>query len=120
MKLTVDLARIPGPAIAGSGLIDAFSVQPNSTVFALSLCLTVSGLLLALGDAYQLDLRRDRKVVAHLAKAPEGSRVRQIGNALGLRDAVVAKSLDRLAADGLVVRETEGESLPMRSYRLAD
>ncbi|MCX4751236.1 MarR family transcriptional regulator [Kitasatospora sp. NBC_01287] len=85
-----------------------------------SLSLTLCGLAIALNNADQLNLRRDRNVVAHLVKTPEGSRVRQIGNALGLRDATVAKSLARLAADGLVVRETEGESLPMRSYRLAD
>ncbi len=120
MKLTLDLTRVPGPAIAALGLLNACSVQPGSTTFVLSLCLTTSGLLIAFDDVHKLGLRRDRKVVAHLAKASDGSRVRQIGNALGLADCAVARSLDRLAADGLVVREAEGESLPMRSYRLAD
>ncbi|MFE6872649.1 hypothetical protein ACFVFS_39675 [Kitasatospora sp. NPDC057692] len=36
--------------------------------------------------------------------------MRQIGNALDLPDRTVARSLDRLAADGLVVREAEGVS----------
>ncbi|MGW3073924.1 hypothetical protein [Kitasatospora sp. NPDC001132] len=42
----------------------------------------------------------------------------QIGIALGLRDRAVARSLDRLADDGLVLLDAEGESLPLRSYRL--
>lgn len=120
MKLTVDPNRIPGPAIAVLGALNTFSVQPDTTDFVASLCMTVSGLLLAYDDVHQLGLRRDRKVVAHLAKVSDGARVRQIGNALSLPDRTVARSLDCLAADGLVVRESEGESLPMRSYRLAD
>ncbi|WP_441245264.1 helix-turn-helix transcriptional regulator [Kitasatospora sp. McL0602] len=120
MKLTVDFTRIPGPAIAALGALSAFSVQPNTTDFAAALCITASGLLLAFDDVHELGLRRDRRVVAHLAKTSDGARVRQIGNALSLPDRTVARSLDRLAADGLVVREAEGESLPMRSYRLAD
>ncbi|KOV12334.1 hypothetical protein ADK60_31975 [Streptomyces sp. XY431] len=120
MKLSIDVTRIPGPAIAALGTLNAFSVQPDSTAFILSLALTTSGLLLTFDDVHELGLRRDRKVVAHLAKASDGARVRQIGNALNLPDRTVARSLDRLTADGLVVQEAEGESLPMRSYRLAD
>ncbi|MER7750886.1 MarR family transcriptional regulator [Kitasatospora sp. NPDC097643] len=120
MKLTIDPTRIPGPAIAALGALNAFAVEPGSAAFSLSLCVTVSGLLSAFDDIHELGLRRDRKVIAHLAKVPDGARVRQIGNALDLADRTVARSLDRLAADGLVVREAEGESLPMRSYRLAD
>ncbi|MEV0537941.1 hypothetical protein [Kitasatospora sp. NPDC050463] len=120
MKLSIDVTRIPGLAIAALGAVTALSVQPNTTDFLSSLCITVSGLLLTFDDVHELGLRRDPKVVAHLAKASDGARVRQIGNALNLPDRTVARSLNRLAADGLVVRATEGESLPMRSYRLAD
>ncbi|MFF2819411.1 hypothetical protein ACFVT9_28300 [Kitasatospora cineracea] len=118
MKISIDPNRIPGPGILAIGLFTAFTTH-DPTVLGLSICVASSGLLLTVDDLHEQDLRRDRKVIAHLAKQPDGARLRQIGNALNLPDPVVAKSLARLALDGIVVREGEGESLPMRSYRLA-
>ncbi|MFD8703597.1 hypothetical protein ACFV1W_13360 [Kitasatospora sp. NPDC059648] len=120
LTITIDLTRIPGPAIAALGLANAFSVPPESAAFVLGLALSASGLLLAFDDVHESGLRRDARIVAQLAKSPNGARVRQIGTALSLRDRAVARSLDRLADDGLVILDTEGESLPLRSYRLAD
>ncbi|MFB7950165.1 hypothetical protein ACFC6L_35260 [Kitasatospora phosalacinea] len=119
MKISIDPNRIPGPGILAIGLFTAFTTH-DPAVLGLSICVASSGLLLAADDVHEQGLRRDRKVVAHLAKKPDGARLRQIGNALNLPDPVVAKSLARLTADGIVVREYEGEPMPMRSYRLAD
>ncbi|MFJ9447986.1 hypothetical protein ACIRRH_40090 [Kitasatospora sp. NPDC101235] len=80
----------------------------------------MSGLLLTLDDVHESDLRRDARVLAQLAKTPVGTRVRRIGTALGLSDRTVARSLGRLAADGLVLLGTENGPLPQRSCRLAD
>ncbi|MEU8926248.1 hypothetical protein AB0D10_35855 [Kitasatospora sp. NPDC048545] len=46
--------------------------------------------------------------------------MRRIGTALGLRDRTVARSLGRLADDGLVLLGPEDGPLPQRSCRLAD
>ncbi|MFE4826739.1 hypothetical protein [Streptomyces sp. NPDC056672] len=119
MKLAFDLNRLPGPAIAGLGLISTVNTAPDTITFALGLAVTASGTLLTLDDVREDSLRRDARIVAHLAKAP-GARTRQIGRALELRDRAVGRSLTRLAKDGLVVLETENETLPMRSYRLSD
>ncbi|MFD5434773.1 hypothetical protein ACFWJ4_21790 [Kitasatospora sp. NPDC127067] len=102
------------------GLANAFSAPAGSAAFVLGLALSSSGLLLTFDDVHEDGLRRDMLVVAHLAKRPDGTRVGQIGTALGLRNRAVARSLDRLATDGLVVLEAEGEPLALRSYRLAD
>ena len=96
----------------GAAAADAADIDP----FAIA----AIGLNAAANSVAVRAVAGDRKVIAHLAKVPDGARVRQIGNALDLADRTVARSLDRLAADGLVVLEAEGESLPMRSYRLAD
>ncbi|MFE4357849.1 hypothetical protein [Kitasatospora sp. NPDC056800] len=102
------------------GLANAFSVPPGSAAFVLGLALSSGGLLLAFDDIHADGLRRDTLIVAHLTKRPNGARVGQIGTALGLRNRAVARSLDRLATDGLVVLDTEDEPLALRSYRLAD
>ncbi|MFJ5879871.1 hypothetical protein [Kitasatospora cineracea] len=119
MSISIDPNRIPDPGTLAIGVFTAFTTH-DPTVLALGICVVSSGLLLTTADAYEQDLLRDRKVVAHLAKQPDGARLRQIGNALNLPHRAVAKSLARLTADGIVVRQCEGESLPMRSYRLAD
>ncbi|MFD8963447.1 hypothetical protein ACFV0C_00360 [Streptomyces sp. NPDC059568] len=119
MKLAFDLNRLPGPAIAGLGLISTANTAPDTLTFVLSLAVTASGTLLTLDDVREDSLRRDARIVAHLAKVP-GARTRQIGRALELRDRPVGRSLTRLVKDGLVVLETENETLPMRSYRLSD
>ncbi|MFJ7275444.1 hypothetical protein [Kitasatospora sp. NPDC098663] len=80
----------------------------------------MSGLLLTLDDVHESDLRRDARVLAQLAKTPGGTRVRRIGTALGLRDRTVARSLGRLADDGLILLGPEDGPLPQRSCRLAD
>lgn len=54
MKLSIDVTRIPAPAIAALGTLNAFSVQPDSTAFILSLALTTSGLLLTFDDVHEL------------------------------------------------------------------
>ncbi|MFG2816199.1 MarR family transcriptional regulator [Streptomyces sp. NPDC048410] len=61
--------------------------------------------------------RRDTQVVAYLSSNP-GTPLPKISAATGLKQGSVASSLQRLAADGLVV--TESGTAPLtRSYRLA-
>ncbi|MFE7127064.1 hypothetical protein [Streptomyces sp. NPDC057617] len=115
MKLAFDPNRLPGSAIAGLGLISAVNTAPNTLTFVLGLAVAASGRLLTLDDVREDSLRRDARIVAHLAKTP-GARTRQIARALELRDRAVGRSLTHLVKDGLVVLETENETLPMRSY----
>ncbi|MFC8718067.1 MarR family transcriptional regulator [Kitasatospora sp. NPDC057198] len=119
MKTSIDPNRIPGPGILAIGLFTAFTTHDH-TVLALSICTASSGLLLAVDDLHEQDLRRDRKVIAHLAKQPDGARPYQICLALNLSKGTVAKSLTRLLDDGIVVRVYEGKPVPLVSYRLAD
>ncbi|TQF02027.1 hypothetical protein E6W39_06730 [Kitasatospora acidiphila] len=67
------------------------------------------------------EIKRDSRVLAHLANTPGDAQVHQIGAALGLRDRSVARSLDRLTDDGLAVSlDTDDQPLPLRTYRPAD
>ncbi|MFJ8442834.1 helix-turn-helix domain-containing protein [Kitasatospora griseola] len=102
-------------------MLTSFSIPPDNRLAGwLSCCVCLTGLALMFADVFQLGLRRDRKVLAHLGKEPSGARVQQIGTALRLSDNAVATSLDRLTADGFLIREAGDEPLPMRTYRLAD
>ncbi|WP_338149726.1 winged helix-turn-helix transcriptional regulator [Streptomyces nigrescens] len=62
--------------------------------------------------------RRDREVLAHIAVHP-GAATRHVARAVGASERVVARNLDRLAADGLLVVVSDGATPALRSYRLA-
>ncbi|NEB94352.1 winged helix-turn-helix domain-containing protein [Streptomyces bauhiniae] len=83
------------------------------------LALLVCGVLLVhtVGIGQDYLRRRDTKVVASLSSNP-GTPLLKISAATGLKQGSVASSLQRLAADGLVVTDS-GTSPLTRSYRLA-
>ncbi|MEU1906573.1 MarR family transcriptional regulator [Streptomyces hygroscopicus] len=95
-----------------------FSPDTSAVVHGLALALALCGALLGDADFYEASLRRDTLIVAHLAKRP-GAHTRQIAKALGVRDAVAARSLKRLTKARLIVRETENESRALHSFRLS-
>ncbi|MFI0218265.1 MarR family transcriptional regulator [Streptomyces lydicus] len=83
---------------------------------ALGLCVCAAGLFAE--DLLQRDYRRDSAVLAHVA-AHRGAATRHVARAIGARERVVARNLDRLTDDGLLVLVTDGATPALRSYRLA-
>ncbi|MGW0998373.1 winged helix-turn-helix transcriptional regulator [Streptomyces sp. NPDC002523] len=83
---------------------------------ALCLCVCAAGLFGE--DLLQRGYRRDREVIAHVAKHP-GSSTSHVARAVGVSERAVAQNLDRLTADGLLVLVADGETPALRSYRLA-
>jgi hypothetical protein len=83
---------------------------------ALCLCLCAAGLFGE--DLLQRGYRRDRAVLAHIATHP-GAATRHVARAVGAPERVVARNLDRLTDDGLLVLVTDGAPPSLRSYRLA-
>ncbi|WP_434600527.1 winged helix-turn-helix domain-containing protein [Streptomyces sp. A5-4] len=65
----------------------------------------------------QRGYHRDRVVLAYVAANP-GSTTRHVANAIGAPERVVARNLDRLTDDGLLVIVTDGATPALRSYRL--
>ncbi|AWN30069.1 hypothetical protein DKG71_31385 [Streptomyces sp. NEAU-S7GS2] len=102
------------------GALNAWTAQQRDDYGALStapcLCVCAAGLFGE--DLVQRGYRRDREVLAHIAVHP-GAATRHAARAVGASERVVARNLDRLAADGLLVVVSDGATPALRSYRLA-
>lgn len=83
---------------------------------ALCLCVCAAGLFAE--DLLQRDYRRDGAVLAYVATHP-GAATRHVARVIGARERVVARNLERLTADGLLVLVTDGVTPALRSYQLA-
>ncbi|MYQ48739.1 winged helix-turn-helix transcriptional regulator [Streptomyces sp. SID4985] len=92
-------------SIAGSGITSGL----NLLACGVSVVYTV-------GRGQDYLRRRDTRVVAYLSENP-GTPLTKISAATKLSEETVASSLQRLVADGLVVRES-GATPPTRSYSL--
>ncbi|MDW4907803.1 winged helix-turn-helix transcriptional regulator [Streptomyces sp. ADMS] len=69
-------------------------------------------------DLLQRGYRRDRAVLAHIAVHP-GASTPHVARVVGASERVVARNLDRLTDDGLLVLVMDGATPALRSYRLA-
>lgn len=85
---------------------------------ATGLCLCVCAAGLTGEDLLQRDYRRDRVVLAYVARHP-GVDVVQVARALGDPDRIVVRSLARLEEDGLLVCVVEHEPSGGRTYHIA-
>lgn len=113
-------ARFTAPALLVLGAMIVWTAQQNedygSLSTALCLCLCAAGLFGE--DLLQRGYRRDRAVLAHVA-AHTGVATRHVARAVGAPKRVVARNLDRLTDEGLLVLVTGGATPALRSYRLA-
>ncbi|QNE77341.1 MarR family transcriptional regulator [Streptomyces finlayi] len=102
------------------GVLNAWTAQETEDYGALStaLCLCVCAAGLFGEDLLQRGYRRDRAVLAHIA-VHRGVATRHVARAVGAPERVVARSLDRLTDDGLLVLVTDDATPALRSYRLA-
>ncbi|MEU1629334.1 MarR family transcriptional regulator [Streptomyces sp. NPDC020096] len=100
--------------------MNAWAAQETEDYKALStaLCLCVCAAGLFGEDLLQRGYRRDRAVLAHIAVHP-GAATCHVVRAVGPSERVVARSLDRLTDDVLLVLVTDGATPALRSYRLA-
>jgi hypothetical protein len=110
--------RFCGPSLTVLGLALAANTPVHSTVFALSLVVTVNGLVHTWDYSYEQSLTRDSDIVALLAARPNGAHLADISHAMGTRPLDTARSLFRLLRKGLV---TLDENVPVneRLWRLA-
>jgi hypothetical protein len=113
-------ARFTAPVLLALGAMNAWSAQGREDYGALStaLCLCVCAVGLFGEDLLQRGYRRDREVLAHIAVHP-GAATRHVAQAVGTSERAVARNLDRLTSDGLLMLVTDGATAALRSYRLA-
>lgn len=113
-------ARFTSPVLCGLGALSAWSGQTAGAYGAVStgLCVCVCAAGLFGEDLLQRSYRRDRAVLAHVAAHP-GSATRYVARAIRAPECVVARNLDRLTDEGLLVIATDGATPALRSYRLA-
>ncbi|MGW7725921.1 winged helix-turn-helix transcriptional regulator [Streptomyces canus] len=91
------------------GALNAWTAQRHDYgAFSTALCLCVCAAGLFGEDLVQPGYRRDRVVLAHIATHP-GAATRQVARAVGASERVVARNLDRLTDDGLLVLVMGGE-----------
>ncbi|MFC4036147.1 hypothetical protein ACFO3J_32560 [Streptomyces polygonati] len=119
MKLPLSPHRFAGPAITTLGLTLAANTPVHSAAFALSLVVTVNGLVHTWDYAYEKSLTRDSDIVAILAALPDGARIPEIAHAMRVRDADIAICLLRLLHRGLITVENDTAPVPERLFRLA-
>ncbi|MFF7408794.1 MULTISPECIES: winged helix-turn-helix transcriptional regulator [Streptomyces] len=102
------------------GALNAWTAHQREDYGALftALCLCVCAAGLFGEDLVQRGYRRDRAVLAHIAVHP-GAATRHVARAVGASERVVARNLDRLTDDGLLVVVSDGATSALRSYRLA-
>ncbi|WP_343034447.1 winged helix-turn-helix domain-containing protein [Streptomyces sp. 769] len=120
MNPTLRSARFTAPTLLALGALNAWTAQEREDygAFSTALCLCVCAAGLFGEDLLLRDRRRDRAVLAHIATHP-GAATRHIARAVGASERVVARNLDRLTDDGLLVLVTDGATPALRSYRLA-
>lgn len=113
-------ARFTAPVLLVLGAMNAWTAHQTEDYGSLStaLCLCVCAAGLFGEDLLQRGYRRDRVVLAHVAAHP-GAATRRVARAVGAPERVVARNLDRLTDDGLLVLVTCGATPALRSYRLA-
>ncbi|MFG2716876.1 MarR family transcriptional regulator [Streptomyces sp. NPDC048416] len=113
-------ARFTAPALLALGAMNAWAAQQTEDYGSLStaLCLCVCAAGLFGEDLLQRGYRRERAVLAHVAGRP-GALTRHVARAVGAPERVVARNLDRLTDEGLLVLVTDGATPALRSYRLA-
>ncbi|WP_246204259.1 MarR family transcriptional regulator [Streptomyces tailanensis] len=83
---------------------------------ALCLCVCAAGLFGE--DLLQRGYHRDREVLTYIAVHP-GVATRHSAQAIGASERVVARNLDRLTSDRLLVLDADDATPALRSYRLA-
>jgi hypothetical protein len=113
-------ARFTSPVLFVLGALNAWSGQAAGDYAAVStgLCVCVCAAGLFGEDLLQRSYRDDRAVLAHVAAHP-GATMRNVARATGVPERLVARNLDRLTADGLLVLVADGATPALRSYRLA-
>ncbi|WP_331447524.1 MarR family transcriptional regulator [Streptomyces xanthochromogenes] len=119
-NVVIRSARFTAPILLALGTMNAGAAQRTEDYGCLStaLCLCVCAAGLFGEDLLQRGYRRDRAVLAHVAGHP-GAKTRHVARAVGAPERVVARNLDRLTDDGLLVLVTDGATPALRSYRLA-
>lgn len=119
-KPVIRSACFTAPVLLALGAVNAWTAQRTEDYGSLStaLCLCVCAAGLFGEDLLQRDYRRDSTVLAHVAAHP-GAATRHVARAVGAPERVVARNLDRLTDDGLLVLVTDGATPALRSYRLA-
>lgn len=113
-------ARFTAPILLTLGALNAWTAQQRHDygAFSTALCLCVCAAGLFGEDLVQPGYRRDRVVLAHIATHP-GAATRQVARAVGASERVVARNLDRLTDDGLLVLVMGGEPPVSGRTRLA-
>lgn len=112
--------RFTSPVLLALCAANAWTAQRTESYGALStaLCLCVCAAGLYGEDLLQRGYHRDRAALAHVAARP-GAATRHVARAVEVNERVVARNLDRLTDDGLLVLVTDGATPALRSYRLA-
>ncbi|WP_079055858.1 MarR family transcriptional regulator [Streptomyces caeruleatus] len=110
-------ARLTSPVLFVLGALNAWSAQAAGDYGAVStgLCVCVCGAGLFGEDLLQRSYRDDRAVLAHVAPHP-GVTARHVARVTGIPERLVARSLDRLTDDGLLVPVADGATPEVRSY----
>jgi hypothetical protein len=119
LKLPLSPHRFAGPAITTLGITLAANTPVDSTVFALSLVVTVNGLVHTWDYAYEKSLTRDSDIVALLAALPDGARIPEISHVMGASNVDIARSLLRLLHKGLITVADESAPVAEHLFRLA-
>lgn len=106
--------RFTAPVLLALGAVNAWTAQETEDYGALSaaLCLCVWAAGLFGEDLVQRGYRLDRAVLAHVAVHP-GAAPRHVARAVGASERVMARNLDRLTDDGLLVLVTDGATPPL-------
>jgi hypothetical protein len=97
----------------------AWTALPSEdhTAFAIAMCLCICAAGLFTEDRLQRDYRRDGAVLVYVAAHPGAATV-HVARAIGARERVVARNLDRLTDDGFLVLRTDGATPALRSHML--